>query len=151
LFPNAETQFHVNYELTPPVQLITDSFGAIPIKTLTPSSNDSQQEQQLKLSAYLNDYNYHTWLDVNGDNFTSLAEFTPPIKQGSGLFTADFQQPFNNTNWNLLNDYQPFGYGPERNASYKQPFEAANIVILSDGTCASGLCSLFSISPEETE
>lgn len=131
-------KFHVNYELPPPVQLVTDSFAAIPAAKLRPSPDDSEAEQAFKSKVYYNDYNYRVWEDVNGKNFSSLAEFVPPVKQAGANFTVKFQLPFNNTMWDLEQNYIPFGYGPYYNASYRQPFEEQNVVVLSDGTCASG-------------
>ncbi|UKZ90358.1 uncharacterized protein TrAFT101_005382 [Trichoderma asperellum] len=142
LFPKARTVFHTNYELSKPVKLVTDSFGAIPVEDLLPKANDSQADQQLKSEAYYNDYNYHTCEDVNGNNFSSLAEFAPPVQEAGANFTATFQLPLNNTIWDLTQNYIPFGYGPYYNASYQQPFEEANVVVLSDGTCASA-CAVF--------
>lgn len=117
---------------------MTDSFGAIPVEDLLPKANDSQADQQLKSEAYYNDYNYRIWEDVNGNNFSSLAAFTPPVEESGANFTATFQLPLNNTIWDLTQNYVPFGYGLYYNASYQQPFEEANVVVLSDGTCASG-------------
>ncbi|KAH6630049.1 hypothetical protein B0J18DRAFT_474681 [Chaetomium sp. MPI-SDFR-AT-0129] len=119
LFPSARTkvEMHVNYELTEPVKLFTDSFGAIPLSAMAPKANDSETEHEIKMKALYNDYNFRTWEDVNGANFTSLAEF-------------------------LTQNFIPFGYGPYYNASYQDPFKAENVVILSDGTCASA-CAVF--------
>ncbi|KAL9480414.1 hypothetical protein ACSS6W_005200 [Trichoderma asperelloides] len=142
LFPKAHTVFHTNYELSKPVKLMTDSFGAIPVEDLLPKANDSQADQQLKSEAYYNDYNYRIWEDVNGNNFSSLAAFTPPVEESGANFTATFQLPLNNTIWDLTQNYVPFGYGLYYNASYQQPFEEANVVVLSDGTCASA-CAVF--------
>lgn len=61
-----------DYELTPPVRLITEGFTGIPSKKLALKSNDSASERKLKMGAYYNNYNFHTWEDVNGDNFTAL-------------------------------------------------------------------------------
>lgn len=140
LFPSARTkvEMHVNYELTPPVKLFTDSFGAIPLSAVAPKANDSAMEQEIKMKALYNDYNYRTWEDVNGSNFTSLAEFVPPVEQSGANFTALFQLPLNNTIWQLTQNFIPFGYGNYYNASYQDPFKAKNVVIISDGTCASG-------------
>ena len=129
---------HVNYELTPPVKLVTDSFGAIPLSSLAPKANDSEMEQEVKMKALYNDYNYRTWEDINGDNFTSLAEFIPPVEQSGANFTELFQLPLNNTAFQLSQNFIPFGYGDYYNASYQDPFKAENVVIISDGTCASG-------------
>lgn len=141
LFPNAwsNVQFHANYELSPPVRMVTESFGAIPIEQILPLSNESQSEQQSKLELYYNDYNYHTWEDVDGYNFSSLSEFVPPIRKMGANYTATFQLPLNNTNWDILTGkIVPFGYEENTNLSYQQPFEDQNVVVLSDGTCASG-------------
>ena len=131
--------FHANYELSPPVQLLTDSFASIPIEKVSPQSNDSQSDQVFKSNVYFNDYNYRTWENLNGNNFSTLAEFAPPLKQAGANFTAQFQLPLNNTSWDEEQNYVPFGYGPRYNASYRQPFELENVVVLSDGTCASGM------------
>lgn len=89
-------------------------------------------------------FNYQTDLDVNGKNFPNWdAKFGPGLHQKGDNFTNLFR-------WNLSDALLPVnsggvfvhGYGPLSNYT-TQPFAAEDIVVVTDGYCAS-TCTIFS-------
>lgn len=90
-------------------------------------------------------YNYRTDVNVNYENFDSWSDKYGPQTFGPG--------PDNFTNiirWNLSDVLTPensggiyvSGYGPRSNIT-EQPFAAEDIVVVTDGYCAS-TCAIFS-------
>lgn len=90
-------------------------------------------------------YNYRTDIDVNGDNFDSWPDKYGPQTFGPG--------PDNFTNiirWNLSDVLTPLNSGGIEVSGYNnrsnittQPFAAEDIVVVTDGYCAS-TCAIFS-------
>ncbi|KAI4929662.1 uncharacterized protein J4E92_005327 [Alternaria infectoria] len=89
-------------------------------------------------------FNYRSDLDVNSENFESWQDkFGPGIEQKGDNFTNLFR-------WNLSDVLTPLnsggvyvhGYGPLSNYT-KAPFAAEDIVVVTDGYCAS-TCTIFS-------
>ncbi|KAI4629586.1 uncharacterized protein J4E87_002772 [Alternaria ethzedia] len=89
-------------------------------------------------------FNYRTDLDVNSENFESWQDkFGPGLEQKGDNFTNLFR-------WNLSDVLTPLnsggvyvhGYGPLSNYT-KAPFAAEDIVVVTDGYCAS-TCTIFS-------
>ncbi|KAI4670112.1 uncharacterized protein J4E79_000393 [Alternaria viburni] len=89
-------------------------------------------------------FNYRSDLDVNSENFESWQDkFGPGLEQKGDNFTNLFR-------WNLSDVLTPLnsggvyvhGYGPLSNYT-KAPFAAEDIVVVTDGYCAS-TCTIFS-------
>jgi hypothetical protein len=89
-------------------------------------------------------FNYRTDIDVNLTNFESWQDkFGPGLEQKGDNFTNLFR-------WNLSDVLIPLnsggvfvhGYGPLANYT-QQPFAAEDIVVVTDGYCAS-TCTIFS-------
>lgn len=88
-------------------------------------------------------FNYQTDIDVNEKNFPNWpAKFGPSVEQKGDEFSNLFR-------WNLSDVLTPFnsggiyihGFGNLTN--YTQPFAAEDIVVVTDGYCAS-TCTIFS-------
>ncbi|KAF2856628.1 hypothetical protein T440DRAFT_549982 [Plenodomus tracheiphilus IPT5] len=87
-------------------------------------------------------FNYATNLDVNSENFTSWDDMYGPVHEKGDNFTNLFR-------WNLADPLiveqggiNIHGYGPLSNYT-TTPFAAEDIVVVSDGYCAS-TCAIFS-------
>lgn len=89
-------------------------------------------------------FNYRSDIDENLENFDSWADkFGPGLEQKEDNFTNLFR-------WNLSDVLIPLnsggiyvhGYGPLKNYT-QQPFAAEDIVVVTDGYCAS-TCTIFS-------
>jgi hypothetical protein len=85
--------------------------------------------------------NYRSALNAELQNFTCWTAgeipYFPLVENKGDNFTAIGRLPLNNTLFDeTLGGFVPYGYAnyPEM----PQPFEAHNIVLLTDGICASG-------------
>lgn len=105
-----------------------------------PSINETLYELEYDVVSSV--FNYQTDTDVNGENFPNWpAKFGPQEQKGDN-FTNLFR-------WNLSDVLTPWnsggiyihGYGNLTN--YTQPFAAEDIVVVTDGYCAS-TCTIFS-------
>ncbi len=89
-------------------------------------------------------FNYQTDLDVNSQNFPSWPAKFGPVYDPKGENYTNLMR------WNLSDVLTPYnsggiyihGYGPLSNYT-EQPFAAEDIIVVSDGYCAS-TCTIFS-------
>ncbi|KAI8941481.1 hypothetical protein NX059_002699 [Plenodomus lindquistii] len=104
------------------------------------SENDPRFDLQNNVVSSV--FNYQTNLDVNGRVFSNWGSMFGPYRSNGDGFTALFR-------WNLTDVLLPYnsggiymhGYGNLTNIT--QPFRAEDIVVVTDGYCAS-TCSIFS-------
>lgn len=69
----------------------------------------------------------------------------PPNVQNGDKFTANLQMPLDNAFYDVFIDsIVPYGYA-NNPATFPQPFPVENVVILTEGYCASG--SYFYLLP----
>lgn len=88
-------------------------------------------------------FDYHTDMTVDGRPFSSWAEKFGPVEVNGDKYTTL-------SRWNLSDIYTPFfsgginvtGYGPLANITGPPKFKPENIVIVTDGYCAS-TCTIF--------
>jgi hypothetical protein len=88
-------------------------------------------------------FDYHTDMTVDGEPFSSWAEKFGPQEVNGDKYTTPAR-------WNLSDVFVPFfagginitGYGPLANVTGAPKFSPENIVILTDGYCAS-TCTIF--------
>ena len=119
------------------------SLGAIPSATFqklvsAPNATD------LPVAA-IGDYDYLVWLDDQNAQFASASEYFPTNVFNGDNFSALSRHPINSVMIDeLSDDVVPYGYGNNSFGSTvpPQPFSTENIVILTDGYCASS-CTLF--------
>ncbi|PVI06595.1 hypothetical protein DM02DRAFT_724268 [Periconia macrospinosa] len=113
----------------------------IPRVYVTEEQNATLYELQGNIVSTL--FNYQTDIDVNEKNFPNwAAKFGPGIEQKGDKFSNLFR-------WNLSDVLTPFnsggiyvhGFGNLTNGT--QPFAAEDIVVVTDGYCAS-TCTIFS-------
>lgn len=89
-------------------------------------------------------FDYHTDTKADGTRFSSWDEKLGPHEVNGGLYTTE-------SRWNLSDVYVPYtsggisvtGYGPLANVTRTPKFPAENIVLVTDGYCAS-TCTIFS-------
>ncbi|KAF2268984.1 hypothetical protein CC78DRAFT_454400 [Lojkania enalia] len=138
LFPSLEPYGANRFRATEAANLIGQSFSAFGSQfPRTFSRNATVAQVQ---GSY---FDFHTDMDKDGKPFTSWADKFGPVIQRGDEYTQI-------SRWNLSDVYVPYnsgginitGYGPLSNVT-TQPFEAANIVLLTDGYCAS-TCTIFS-------
>jgi hypothetical protein len=87
-------------------------------------------------------FNYRTDVDVNYENFESWPDKFGPVQIAGDNFT-------NIMRWNLSDSLTPYNsggiwiHGYRNLTNYTQPFAAEDIVVVTDGYCAS-TCTIFS-------
>ncbi|EUC43269.1 hypothetical protein COCMIDRAFT_7254 [Bipolaris oryzae ATCC 44560] len=83
------------------------------------------------------EYNYNIMTNTQGQNFKSWKDYFGPRFHNGDQFSSLFRFNLSYSDWTN----GMYGYG--RYSSYtQQPFQAQDIIILTDGTCASS-CSVF--------
>jgi hypothetical protein len=88
-------------------------------------------------------FDYHTDMTVDGKPFSSWAEKFGPVESNGDKYTTL-------SRWNLSDIFVPFfsgginvtGYGPLADVAGPPKFQPENIVIVTDGYCAS-TCTIF--------
>jgi hypothetical protein len=89
-------------------------------------------------------FDYHTDTKADGTSFSSWDEKMGPHEVNGALYTTE-------STWNLSDVYTPYtsggiyvtGYGPLANVTGPPKFAPENIVLVTDGYCAS-TCTIFS-------
>ncbi|KAJ5038288.1 uncharacterized protein L3040_007155 [Drepanopeziza brunnea f. sp. 'multigermtubi'] len=140
LFPTTQDQVFARQRSGPTyatlTQTVSDQFANFTVQ----GSSDFT-----RISLFQSAFNVGFDLNQNRTAFSSLAEkFGPyPINgdQFSGLQQNNFEDPDFTSSETTGAGMDVTGYGARKN--FTQPFPAANIVMLYDGTCAS-TCTLFS-------
>lgn len=84
-------------------------------------------------------YDYRAHLTTDFQNFSSWRDLYPPNVQNGDSFTANYQIPLNDSFYDVFTDQiVPYGYA-DNLTTFPQPFTVENIVIITDGFCASGM------------
>ncbi|KAL9086788.1 MAG: hypothetical protein Q9165_006935 [Trypethelium subeluteriae] len=81
---------------------------------------------------------------VTGQNFSSWEEYFGPLAYQGDLFSLTERYNLSSEvfdEW-AFDGWLPYGYTPDTPVTTSQPFDADNILLLTDGICASS-CSLF--------
>lgn len=139
LFPDIDPVGRDRFRATESLDLIGQAWSAQASKSpREPTLNNSIRQYQ---SSY---FDYHYDQTADGKPFGSWAEKLGPHKIDRDLYTSV-------SRWNLSDVHITYssgginihGYGPLANVSKQRPFKAENIVILTDGYCAS-TCTIFS-------
>jgi hypothetical protein len=147
LFPNnidhAATDRFRAFESTDLVgQIFSETAGTFPRAFVNETQNETLFDLNDSVASSV--FNYRSDVDVNGKNFDSWQDkFGPGLEQKGDNFTNLFR-------WNLSDVLIPLnsggiyvhGYGPLANYT-QQPFAAEDIVVVTDGYCAS-TCTIFS-------
>ncbi|KAF2182762.1 peptidase S41 family protein-like protein [Zopfia rhizophila CBS 207.26] len=139
LFPTLEPYGANRFRAHESVDLIGQSFSAF--GSQFPRVDTKNQTIRSIQATY---FDYHSDTDVDGKPFTSWADKYGPIEQLNDKYTnlARWNLSDVHTVWNSGGIYVT-GYGPLSNNTKTSPFKAEDIVILTDGYCAS-TCTIFS-------
>ncbi|KAF2867968.1 hypothetical protein BDV95DRAFT_610396 [Massariosphaeria phaeospora] len=112
----------------------------LPRELADPEQNETLYNLQYDVVSSI--FNYQTDVDVNDENFESWEDKFGPVKVKGDNFSSLIR-------WNLsdvetpLNSGGIFVHGYGKLTNYTQPFAAEDIVVVSDGYCAS-TCTIFS-------
>lgn len=132
-FPSQEPQLQARYRGHKASELIGSSLSTI--GDLTYSNGD----------LYTSPFNYHSYLDKDLNNFTSWEDMYPPSKFHDDSFTDllryNLSDPLTTSSEEWSIGVTMTSYGDRSNFT-NDPFKPEDLIILSDGICAS-TCSLF--------
>ena len=114
-------------------------------RKLLPKSFDPKKGNLEEIRAYEKNWNYRIDLDQDGNKFNSSEEkfagHAFSQTNYSSLISWDLNDPYLTTQGPVAFGTEITGYGNRTN--FTQPFAAENIIMLTDGFCAS-TCFLFS-------
>jgi len=132
-FPSQEPQLLSRYRGHQASQLLGQSLSSIS------SINNLNGE------LYTSPFNYHSYLDKDNEAYTSWEDMYPPTKFQDDSFTDllryNLSDPYTTSSERFSIGVTMTGYG-SRSDFTEDPFKAEDIIILSDGICAS-TCALF--------
>ncbi|KAF2685082.1 hypothetical protein K458DRAFT_387974 [Lentithecium fluviatile CBS 122367] len=132
-FPSQEPQLMSRYRGHQASELIGQSLSSI----LTINNENGE--------LYTSPFNYHSYLDKDNNAYTSWEDMYPPTKFKDDNFTDllryNLSDPWTTSSDRFSIGVTMTGYGT-RSDFTTDPFKAENLIILSDGICAS-TCSLF--------
>ncbi|KAH8674486.1 hypothetical protein BGZ60DRAFT_526446 [Tricladium varicosporioides] len=145
LFPSIEPYGGSRVRVPPAAEIYGETLAAVPDNFFVVLASDNTTIQQIKGSAYTSPWNYRGQLTTDLQNFTGWNTGSRPFYSSTAnngdKFTEVGRIPGNNSYYDIVIDgFVPYGYAgqPEN----PQPFAAENVVLLTDGTCASA-CSIF--------
>ncbi|KAF2028533.1 hypothetical protein EK21DRAFT_69551 [Setomelanomma holmii] len=139
LFPNQDPYGANRFRGIEAIDLIGKAYSGV--ASLAPRSID--QKNSTIQGAQTSYFDYHTDMTVDGKNFDSWAEKFGPQEVNGEQYTSL-------SRWNLSDTYIQFfsgginitGYGSLANVTGPPKFQPENIVIVTDGYCAS-TCTIF--------
>jgi hypothetical protein len=149
LFPDLEPNGSSRLRVPIAADIYGQTLEAIPDSRFYPTAEQLESgDVVITGELFGSSYDYRGQLTTDFQNFTSWQELYPPNVQNEDNFTANFQMPLNESFYDLVVDnIVPYGYA-DNPATFPQPFPVENIVILTDGFCASGMCYyLLRITP----
>tara|TARA_R110002003_G_scaffold214_29_gene16222 strand:+ start:7925 stop:10207 length:2283 start_codon:yes stop_codon:yes gene_type:complete len=139
LFPDEDPYGANRFRAIEAIDLIGKAYSAT--ASLAPRSTD--QLNTTIQGAQTSYFDYHTDMTVDGEPFSSWKDKFGPQEVNGDQYTSV-------SRWNLSDVYVPYfsgginvtGYGPLANVTGPPKFQPENIVIVTDGYCAS-TCTIF--------
>ncbi|KAF1951614.1 hypothetical protein CC80DRAFT_424511 [Byssothecium circinans] len=132
-FPSKEPQLMSRYRGHQSSELFGEKISSIP--RITNSNGE----------LYTSPFNFHSYLNKDNTAFSSWSNMYPPTKFNGDSFTDllryNLSDPFTTTSDRFSIGVEMTGHGSRSNFT-EDPFKPEDLIILSDGICAS-TCSLF--------
>lgn len=148
LFPTIEPYGGARFRVPVAGDIWGQTVAALPddLWNITPEEAANGDYTEAQRVYFTTGFNYRQSLTNDLKNFTGWSGagglYPPNVEKGDN-FTANYRTPLNNTLYDLAIDgINVYGYPGDQSQEYPQPFPAENIVILTDGYCASA-CSIF--------
>ncbi len=138
IFPDLDPYGATRYRAHEAFGVLSAAYADIAING-TYANLQPARYKEIKIQA--NVFDYQNVLDENGTNFKNFNDYYGPYIHNNDKFIANRRYNYAN----LLGGYTSAlafnltGFGDQAPAPATRPFEAENIVILSDGLCGVGL------------
>jgi hypothetical protein len=140
LFPDIEPYGAARARVPTAAAIWGESFAAIPNNLAVPTIEEFANGTSIQPGlVWTNIFDYRGHLTANLNNFTGWADFYPPNVQHGDNFTANYRAPLNNSLYTKFSDGLEVYDMSDDEPVYPQPFPTQDIVILTDGICASGM------------
>lgn len=132
-FPSQEPQTQSRWRGSQASELYGESISSLRSMTI------------LNANLYISPFSKAAYTDANGNDFGSWSDMYPPVQHNGDKFTSllkyNLSEPTTTSDETLAVGITVTGYN-DRSSFTKDPFRAEDIVILSDGICAS-TCAIF--------
>ncbi|OAL33493.1 hypothetical protein AYO20_07179 [Fonsecaea nubica] len=102
--------------------------------------NTGLDEEEIYAEYWNSPWAYQTVMSPSVKSFDSADQFYGPYREGPGYFTSYFQENYTNNEYSMI-DHSDLNI-TQADPRAERPFAAENIIILTDGYCASA-CSIF--------
>jgi hypothetical protein len=117
-----------------------ETLASLPDDLFTLTGNEGEDSLSEKIFVKRQTWNYRQ-LTTNLQNITFFSEWIPPNVQMGDNFTINYRMPLNDTFYDQAVDgLVPYAYAG--GLENPQPFSVEDVVILTDGICASA-CFIF--------
>lgn len=132
-FPDQEPQTQSRYRGHPASEVFGEGISRFNSMTI------------LNAPLYVSPFSKAAYLDADGNEFSSWSNMYPPVRHNNDQFTSllkyNLSDPFTTSDELLAIGITVTGYNSRSNYT-DPPFRAEDLVILSDGNCAS-TCAIF--------
>ena len=140
LFPDIEPNIPSRCRIPIAADICGQTLAAIPDNLVYPTMEEIlNMTFQTPGNLFTSTYDYRAHLTTDFQNFSSWRDLYPPNVQNGDSFTTNYQILLNNSFYDVFTDQiVPYGYA-DNPTIFPQPFTVENIVIITDGFCASGM------------
>ncbi|KFY08290.1 hypothetical protein V492_06364, partial [Pseudogymnoascus sp. VKM F-4246] len=140
-FPTLEPDIGARMRYSTALDIIGTAFGTITLEDATSGSFDNNGLTPADM--YLSPIHYTTSVDANGKDFSSWADMRGPVTINGASYSQIMRYNFSDPYLYQGDTIESVtGYGPLADTP-AQPYAAEDIILLSDGYCAS-TCAAFS-------
>ncbi|TVY83851.1 Peptidase S41 family protein [Lachnellula suecica] len=145
LFPGIEPYGGSRLRGNDAANIFGATLAAIPDSSLAITSSDNAALQAAKAQVIVSAWDYRSALTADLQNFTGWTSgqrpYFPSVKNNNDTFLAISRPPVNSSFYDITTD-SVIPYGTATPPENPQPFLPQNVVLLTDGICASA-CSIF--------
>lgn len=145
MFPDLEPYGAARLRGNDAANIYGATLANLPASVYEINDSDNDTVASFKGNIQTNEWNYRPFLTTDLQNLTGWTEgstpFYPPVTNNGDKFTALSLLPLNNSFYTGKTDSLEDLYGYGGRPELPQPFAAENVVLLTDGICASGTSS----------
>ncbi|KAL5313619.1 hypothetical protein ACEPPN_018040 [Leptodophora sp. 'Broadleaf-Isolate-01'] len=146
IFPNIEPYGLARLRGNPAAEIYGEAFAAVPDEALVVTLSDNDTVQNIKARVFTSPWSYRSWVTEDLQNYTGWSSgdnpYYPPVENNGDNFTASGRIPTNSTLYTETTGGLVLYGTPAEPATEPQLFTPENVIVLTDGICASA-CSIL--------